>query len=56
MKNARVTSAGKPEEKRPLGSHGRRWKDNIKKNAKEMGREDVNWLHLTQDRVWSGLL
>ena len=28
---------GKPERRRPLGSHRHRWEDNIKMNIQEMG-------------------
>jgi hypothetical protein len=34
-----------------------RWKDNIKIGLKETGCEDVDWIHLDQDRVqWLGLV
>ena len=36
---------GKPEGKRPLGSHRRRWKDNIKMDLQEVDVE-----------VWTGLI
>jgi hypothetical protein len=41
---------GKPEGKRPLGRHRRRWEDNIKMDVQEVvgGRED--WKDLAQDR------
>jgi hypothetical protein len=43
---------GKPERKRPLGKPGRRWKDNIKIDLREIGLKDVDWIHLVQDRDW----
>ena len=41
---------GKSDEKRPLGRPRRRWEENIKKNLKEMGWGDMDWIHLAQDR------
>jgi hypothetical protein len=42
---------GRPEGKRPLGRPRRRWKDNIKIDLREMGKDGVNWIHLAQDKV-----
>jgi hypothetical protein len=36
----------KPEGKRPLGKHRRRWEDNIRMDLREV----VDWIHLAQDR------
>jgi hypothetical protein len=33
-----------------------RWKDNIKMDLREIGREGVDWMHLDQDRTSGGLL
>jgi hypothetical protein len=33
------------------GVEGYRWNDNIKMNFKEVGCENVNWIHMAQDRV-----
>jgi hypothetical protein len=41
---------GRPEGRRTLGRPRRRWEDNIKTDLKEMGFEDVDWIHLAQDR------
>jgi hypothetical protein len=41
---------GKPERKRPLGRHRRRWEDNIKINIQEVECGGVNWIELAQDR------
>ena len=41
---------GKPEGKRPLGRHRRRWKDNIKMDLQEVGSGGVEWIELAQDR------
>jgi hypothetical protein len=48
---------GKPEGRRPLGRPRRRWEDNIKMDLREIGFEDVNWIHLAQDRDrWRALV
>jgi hypothetical protein len=48
---------GKPEGKRPLGRHRRRWKDNIKIDIQEMGYEGKNWIEVVQDRDgWRALV
>jgi hypothetical protein len=41
---------GKPEEKRPIGTRGRRWEDNIRMDLMDMGWEGVDWMHETQGR------
>jgi len=40
---------GKPEGKRSSGRPRCRWGDNIEISLQEIGHEDVNWIHLTQD-------
>jgi hypothetical protein len=40
----------KPEGKRSLGRHGRKWGDNIIMNLREIGWECVDWIHLAVDR------
>jgi hypothetical protein len=48
---------GKPEGKRPLGSPRRRWVDNIRMDLREIGWDDVYWIHLAQDRDrWRSLV
>jgi hypothetical protein len=48
---------GRPEGKRPLGRLGRRWKDNIKMDLREIGIDGANWIRLAQDRVqWRALV
>jgi hypothetical protein len=42
---------GRPEGKRPLGRPRRSWEDNIKMVPREIGIDEVNWIHLAQDRV-----
>jgi ribosome biogenesis protein Nip4 len=39
-----------PEGERPLGRLKRRWEDNIRMDLREIGWEDVDWIHLVQDR------
>jgi hypothetical protein len=50
MRNAYRILIGKPEAKRPLGRPRRRWEDNIRMDLKEIGYQNVEWIHLTQDR------
>jgi hypothetical protein len=39
----------KPERKRPLGRHRRRWEDNIKMDLQEVGGVGTDWIELAQD-------
>jgi len=42
--------------KKPLRRPRQRWEDNIEMNHKEIGWEDVEWMHLAQDREqWQAL-
>jgi hypothetical protein len=41
---------GKPEGKRPLGRHRRRWEDNIKLDLQQVGWWSMDWIDLAQDR------
>ena len=41
---------GKPEGKRPLGRHRRRWEDNIKMDLQEVGESCGDWMELAQDK------
>ena len=41
---------GKPEGKRPLGRHRRRWEYNIKLHLQEVGGGCGDWMELAQDR------
>jgi len=43
-------SVGKPEGKRPLGRHRRRWDDNIKMDLQDVGCGGMDRIELTQDR------
>jgi hypothetical protein len=40
----------KAEGKRPLGRPRHRWEDNIRMDPREIWWEDVDWMHLAQDR------
>jgi hypothetical protein len=42
---------GRPEGNRPVGRNGCRSEDSIKIDLKDILCEDVNWIHLPQDRV-----
>ena len=47
----------KPEGKRPLGAHRRRWEDNIKIELQEVGCGGMDWIELAQDRDrWRALV
>jgi hypothetical protein len=48
--NAYKIWLGKPERKRQLRRPKCRWEDNIRMNLRETGWEDVDWIHLAQDR------
>jgi hypothetical protein len=50
MRNAYEISIGKPEGKRQLGRHRRKWEYNIKMDLREARSEGVDWIHLAQDR------
>jgi hypothetical protein len=48
---------GKPEGKRPLGTPGRRWVNNIKIDLREIGLDGVDWIDMAQDRgQWRALV
>jgi hypothetical protein len=49
-RNAYRLLVGKTEGKRPLGRPRRRWVNNIKMDLGEVGRGDVDWIGLAQDR------
>jgi hypothetical protein len=57
VKGAYNILVGRPEGRRPLGRHSRRWEDNIKMDFREIGFGDVDWIHLAQDRDrWRALV
>jgi len=41
---------GKPERKRPLGRHRRRWEDNIEMGLQEVGCGRMDWIERAEDR------
>jgi hypothetical protein len=43
---------GKPDVKRSLRRPRRRWADNIKMDLREIVWDSMDWIELTQDRVW----
>ena len=45
---------GQPGAKRPLGRLRRRWDDNMKMDLQGLGRRDMDWIELAQnrDRWW----
>ena len=48
---------GKPEGKRPLGRHRRKWEDNIKMVLQEVGGGCGDWMELAQVRDrWRALV
>ena len=48
---------GKPEGKRPIGRHRRRWDENIKMDFQEVGYGDMDWIELVKDRDrWRALV
>jgi hypothetical protein len=50
MRSASKILVGKPEGKRPLGRYRHKWADNNKKDLKEIGYEDVDWIHQAQNK------
>jgi hypothetical protein len=56
-RNAYRLLVGKPERKRPLRRPRRRWVDNIKRDLREVGWCDVDWIGLAKDRNrWRALV
>jgi hypothetical protein len=41
---------GKPEGKRPIGRHRRRWEDNIKMGLQEVRGWGMDWIGRAQDK------
>jgi hypothetical protein len=55
--NAHAILVGKPDGKRSLGRTGLRWESNIKTDLREIGKGDIDWIHLDHDRdQWSVLV
>jgi hypothetical protein len=56
-RNAYRLMVAKPEGKRPLGRPRRRCVDNLRMDLGEVGRGDVDWIDLAQDRNrWRALV
>jgi hypothetical protein len=49
--NSSKTLIRKRKGKRLFGRPRRGWEDNIKINLKEIGLENIEWIHLAQDRI-----
>jgi hypothetical protein len=49
-RNAYRLLVGEPEGKKPLARPRRRWVDSIRMDLGEVGRGDVDWIGLAQDR------
>jgi hypothetical protein len=43
--------SGTPQMKRPSGTSIYRWKNNIKNEVKERGRQQIEWIQLVKDRL-----
>jgi hypothetical protein len=57
MRNVYDILFGKPEGKGPVERLGRRWKDNIRMDLREISWEVVDWMHLAHDRdKWRALV
>jgi hypothetical protein len=50
IKNSYKVPVRNTEGKRPLGRPGRRWEDNIRVNHRKIVWDDVDWIHLAEDR------
>jgi hypothetical protein len=50
MRNAYKILVKQPEGKRPLWQPRHKWENNIKMDLTEIVCEDVDWIHLAQDR------
>jgi hypothetical protein len=56
-RNAYRLLVGKIKGKRPVGRPKHRWVDNIRMDLGEVGRGDVDWISLAQDRNrWRALV
>jgi hypothetical protein len=50
MTNAYNILVGKPEGKRPFGRPRCRWEDNVRMDIRKTGWQNMDWIHLAQDR------
>jgi hypothetical protein len=51
MITAHIILHEKFEENKPLGRPKRSWEEVIKMDLKNIGPEDVNWIHLAQNKI-----
>jgi len=56
MRNAYKMLIGKPEGKRPLGRPRHKWEYNSRMTLREIGWENVGWIHLPQNDMWRYLV
>jgi hypothetical protein len=49
-RGVQMVLVGKPQEKRPMERHRRRWEDNIKMNLQEVGVSCGDWIESDKDR------
>jgi hypothetical protein len=56
IRNECTVLVGKPEGKRPLNIVKYRWEDNIKVDLKGIGCDDVDSIHVAQDRITGRLM
>ena len=56
-RGVRRVLVGKPEGKRPLGRHRRRWEDNIKMDLQDVGCEGMDLIDVAHERDrWRALV
>jgi hypothetical protein len=56
-RGAYIVFGEETEQRRPLGKPRRRWEDNIKMDFREMGWENMEWIHLSQERdMWRAVV
>jgi len=41
----------RPDGRKPLGRPRRRWEDNVRRDFRDVGVRDENWLDIAQDRT-----
>jgi len=51
MRNAYKILVGKPESRNPLWRSIRKWEGNMKRNRKEIGCKDRDWINLAYVRL-----
>jgi hypothetical protein len=56
MRNVYKILVGKSEGKGPLRKHRQKWEYIIRMNLREIGWEDVDWIHLKDMDQWQALV